>query len=319
MLSGNRRPRSSGRVKSLLSLLFGVTILILLLLVCACGTAEQSAGYRFTDAKGRTVTLSERPTRVVSLMGSYAEVWLNAGGTLVGVTADVEEENRFEVDESVAIVGSVKKPNLEMVISLNPDFVIMSPDIAGQVEAAATLENAQIPYAFFKTERFKDYLGMLRICCDLTGRDDLYKKNGLDVQQSIRAILESTDLQTHPKVLFLRVYSTGAKAKATDNMVTYMLEDFGCVNIAKQYPSLLEELSDEVIVREDPDFILATAMGDETQAQITFDALKSRPAWKDLSAIRNGANFMLPKNLFHYKPNARWGESYAYLKKILFK
>ena len=27
---------------------------------------------------------------------------------------------------------------------------------------------------------------------------------------------------------------------------------------------------------------------------------------------------LLPRELFHYKPNARWGESYAYLAKILY-
>jgi iron complex transport system substrate-binding protein len=34
--------------------------------------------------------------------------------------------------------------------------------------------------------------------------------------------------------------------------------------------------------------------------------------------VQNGRYTVLPKDLFHYKPNERWGESYAYLYEIIF-
>ena len=37
-----------------------------------------------------------------------------------------------------------------------------------------------------------------------------------------------------------------------------------------------------------------------------------------LTAVKQDRLILLPKELFHYKPNARWGESYAYLAKILY-
>ena len=53
-----------------------------------------------------------------------------------------------------------------------------------------------------------------------------------------------------------------------------------------------------------------------------LDALKkdlqSNPAWQDLKAVKNDRYIVLPKELFHYKPNAKWGESYAYLARILY-
>lgn len=36
---------------------------------------------------------------------------------------------------------------------------------------------------------FADYLRMLRACCDLTGREDLYKLNGTDVEGRIQKIV----------------------------------------------------------------------------------------------------------------------------------
>ena len=45
---------------------------------------------------------------------------------------------------------------------------------------------------------------------------------------------------------------------------------------------------------------------------------QSNPAWAGLTAVANDHYVVLPKELFHYKPNARWGESYAYLAEILY-
>ena len=46
--------------------------------------------------------------------------------------------------------------------------------------------------------------------------------------------------------------------------------------------------------------------------------IQQNPAWSSLSAVQNGRYVILPEDLFHYKPNKRWGESYGYLANILY-
>ena len=84
--------------------------------------------------------------------------------------------------------------------------------------------------------------------------------------------------------------------------------------------TLLDDLSLEVIVKSDPDFIFVTFMGaDEEKAhKVLDDTLLSNPAWSELSAVKNGRFVILPKQLFHYRPNAKWGEAYQQLADILF-
>ena len=98
-----------------------------------------------------------------------------------------------------------------------------------------------------------------------------------------------------------------------------MLEDFGLENILDKYDSLLEEISIEEIITADPDYIFVTTMGSDVQAALDNldSSLTSNPAWSGLTAIQNGEYFILPQELFHYKPNARWSESYAYLLDLL--
>jgi iron complex transport system substrate-binding protein len=56
---------------------------------------------------------------------------------------------------------------------------------------------------------------------------------------------------------------------------------------------------------------------DEALEQLA-GTLESSPAWRGLSAVKAGRSVVLPKDLFHLKPNARWAESYAILADILY-
>ena len=272
----------------------------------------------FTDALGYEVQLDSWE-RVVSLYGSFAETWMLAGGTLVGATSDAIEERELDLDDA-AIVGTVKSPNLEAIIAAEPDFVILAADIAGQADLHQALTDVGIPHAYYRTDTFDQYLAMLEQFCSLTGRDDLYQTNGLDVQAQIRQVLDAVKDQPQPTALLVRAYSSGAKAKGADNLAGVILEDLGADNLVSRYESLLEDLSLETIIAADPDFIFITTMGSGDEDAIAYmeQTFAQNPAWAGLSAVRNGRYLLLPRDLFHYKPNARWGESYAYLANILY-
>lgn len=165
-----------------------------------------------------------------------------------------------------------------------------------------------------------DYLSMLEQFCSLTGRDDLYEQNGLEVQAQIQQVLEQVEGREGPTVLLLRAYSTGAKAKGADNLAGVMLEDLGAENLVERYDSLLEEVSMEEVIAADPDYIFVVTMGSSQEKALEYmsEHFQSNPAWAGLTAVANDHYVVLPKELFHYKPNARWGESYAYLAEILY-
>ena len=288
---------------------------------CSAQTAEDATHtyFSFIDSIGNTVSLKDKPQSVISLVGSYAETWLLAGGELIGVTDDVISERSMDLPFGTNIVGTIKEPNVEDILALAPDFVLLSPDIESHVKISAILKKSDIPFAFFKVEHFEDYLNMLKVCTDITGNKELYEKNGIAVKKQIEEILTKIDQKNCPEILFLRAFSSGVKAKKDDNMACRILSDLGTVNIAAEHKSLLEELSMEEIIEEDPDYIFVVTMGDSEEALQTLkDGLQKNPAWRDLSAVRNNRYIVLPKDLFHYKPNARWGESYEYIAKILY-
>lgn len=303
-------------------------LLILLLLFSACKAAPESASSTaetsdrmLTDSLGNEAVLPNQP-RVISLYGSFAQCWLLSGGTLVGVTEDAVEEHGIETGGDITLVGSVKEPNLEQIAALSPDYVILSADLTQHLELDHALSDMQIPHGYFRMDTFEDYSVIMGKFCALNSDiDKTYKQYVTDVQAGIDAAKSETAeafSEEKPRVLLLRAYSTGVKAKTNDNLAGVILDELGAYNIAYDSPSLLEELSAEAIIAADPDFIFVTTMGSADAAKAyMLESIESNPAWAEMSAVKNGRYIFLPKDLFHYKPLNRWDESYAYLADCL--
>ncbi|MEG0753448.1 MAG: ABC transporter substrate-binding protein [Angelakisella sp.] len=282
-------------------------------------SSPAAASITFTDALGRTVTVNE-PRKVAAVNGSYAEVWLLAGGELAAVTEDAWYERSLALPEETVSLGAMKAPNMEQILAEGIDFVLLSSKVAEHVKLLDTLEAAGVSCAYFEVETFDDYLAMLKICTDITGKPEMYEANGTHVEERIQTAIARSEGKPSPTVLFIRAFSTGAKAKGSDNMTGIMLKELGCTNIADSETGLLEDVSIEKVIAEDPDYIFVVTMGESSEKAI--DALEknliSNPAWVGLSAVKNNRYVVLPKELFHYKPNARWGESYEMLADILY-
>lgn len=298
-----------------------LAILILCALLCSCAPVpETSVGYTFTDDLGRTVTVDD-PQRVACLLGSFADVWYLAGGQVIAAADDAWEDFALPLPEDAVNLGHTKELSLEALFAAEPDFVIASANTAGNVQWRETLEAAGISVAYFDVSDFGDYLKMLKICTDITGRADLYQKNGLDVQSQIdEAVEHSKERGTSPRVLYLRASASSIRAKnSRGSVLGEMLAALGCVNIADSDESLLENLSMEHILLEDPDFIFFVRLGDDaagTEARIG-QFMEENPAWASLTAVQEGRVCYLDKKLYNLKPNARWGEAYLELEAIL--
>lgn len=281
-------------------------------------------GYTFTDDLGREVTV-ENPERVAALLGSYADIWYLAGGEVIASADDAWDDFNLPMAETAVNLGMTKELSLEKLFEADPDLVLASSNTQGNVEWLETLEAAGITVAYFEVNDFEDYLGFLKICTEITGRDDLYEKNGLAIKDQIEAVkMESQKrIETSggaPTVLSLRASSTFIRAKnSKDNVLGEMLAALGCVNIADSDDSLLENLSMEHIIMEDPDYIFFIQQGDDaegTKANIE-SFIAENPAWSELTAVKNGRVYMLEKALYALKPNDRWGEAYEKLEGIL--
>lgn len=303
-----------------------VCIAILTGVLTACGSVKSTQNQEvvtFTDVLGREVSVPKEPERVVALIGSFADVWILAGGNLCAAAEDAWEDFELDLPDAVNI-GGAHSPNLELIFSADPDFVIASASTSSNVEMKETLEAAGITVAYFDVDDFEDYLAMLDVCTDITGRKDLYEKNGQEVQTRIEEIKRDMEEQSLPeerrKVLLLRAHSGSVKAKGSEGTILgEMLADLGCINIADSDASLLETLSIESIIRQKPYRIFVVTMGNDSQKALDnlYKMMDENPAWGSLEAVAEGRIHLMDRRLFHNKPNADWAVAYEKLSEIL--
>jgi len=284
--------------------------------------------YTFTDDLGNTVTV-DNPQRVVATMGSFAKIWELAGGTLVGASDDAYTYSGYQLQSpDITKVGDFTALDMETILSLNPDFVIMTgasagrPGMTAQTDYQATLQASGIPVAYFVVTTFQDYLRMLNTCCQITGRADLFQTNGSDVQNRINAIIANVPANaSDTRILLMTTYSGGTIVQNSTTQTGAILKDLGVTNIADENPSLLSNYSLEAVIESDPDYIfvvpMATNMADATT--LLDQATSDNPAWSQLRAVQDGHYIVLDPDRYQYKPNEKWDESYQELYDYLFK
>ena len=234
-----------------MALLLGLALL--LAAVGCAGEGQQDTAqsfYSFTDDAGRRVVLEEKPEKVAVLLSSYADIWQLAGGEMSATVGESVE--RGIAPEGVLLVdsGAGKTIDIELLLASEPDLVICSADLAGQIEAAEVLEEAGVAVAAFHVESFEDYLRVLKICTDLTENPGAYAAYGQAIQEQIQGAVaqaqEKAERQGKKRILFIRAGSSysATKAKTADNhFACRMLEELGAENIADQAQTLLEGLS----------------------------------------------------------------------------
>ena len=300
-------------------------LLLIACLLCGCAASSQPAvgsaeTITFTDDLGRTVTVSS-PERVACLLGSFAQVWQLAGGEVIATADDAWDDLKLELPEDCVNLGNTKELSLELLLSAQPDLILASANTRQNLEWMETLEAAGISTAYFDVSDFDDYLSVLKLCTDITGRSDLYETHGLAVQQQIQAVLEKAENRgTAPKVLCMRASASMVTVKnSEDNVLGEMLKSLGCVNIADSDSSLLENLSLEKILEEDPDSIFIVQRGDDAEGMKAYvqAMMQENPAWQELTAVKEDRLYFMDKNLYNLKPNHRWGEAYNQLEEIL--
>lgn len=301
--------------------IFAVVMCAALLLTGCQSSAPavlSDSGFAFTDNLGNEVHPGS-PSKVAVLSGSLAEIWLLAGGELAAVTHEAYTDRQFEVPAETVDIGKLTSPSVETMISLGVDFAVLSSELSEHRELSDTLENAGIKTAYIKVDSFPEYLSALKIFTSITGREDLYEKNGAEVEKQVKEVIASVPEGNKPTVLLLRSSSSSVHVKDSDSLTGAMLKDLGCENIADS-GIFGDKLSTEIILKSDPDYIFVTYMGsDESKARkMLEDTLMNNPAWSELTAVKNDRLIFLPKELFHYKPNAKWGEAYKQLAEILY-
>ncbi len=292
--------------------IFFTLLLIFLSPVFATQNLSQNA------LKQNLIEENKSPKSVVALSKSVAQMWLLVGGKLSGCTSDALELP--EINSDVSVVGTLTTTSLESIFSLNPDFVILTKDIPIHKNLKTNLENLDVQVYVVDVKSFSDYENVMKDFTSLTNRSDLYKKNVQDVKENFTKYIEKAKSKNPEKKLtyiFFRVSATKNKI-LKEHFANEIFQNLNLQNVISDKNSLTE-LNVESLLTYDPDIIFVVSQGNEKKAKDIFSQVfEKNPIWSQLSAVKNNQVYVLPKELFNYKPNNNWDKAYAYIFNLIY-
>ncbi len=272
--------------------------------------------FLLTSCASESTTKQVNSPKAVVIGSSLTDIWLLSGGEVIGTTSDAI--TRGLVDEDMTNVGTYNEPNVETILSLNPEIVILSSDMDKNMAIVPTLENAGIEVYAASYNSFDDYLTILEDFTTLNNNQEAYQTYGLDNQAKIDEYIDyASNLDTKDAIV-MRTSSSKLSVLSNDYFTVSIITDMNLNNIASNESSVLFDLNIEAIAKSDPYYIFITTMGnDSAGAMATLDDyIKNNPSWNNLTAVKENRIIYLDQELFHYKPNERWYEAYEYIYNV---
>lgn len=268
----------------------------------------------YVDALNREITIETKPEKVICLYGSFADLWYEAGGELVGV---IESSTLPEPAVDLPKVGKMSTPNIEAILALEPDLVIIRAGYSKQEELLNIFEASNINVYAANYNNFDETMTTFKNFCYINENEKVYEEKSQPLVDGIKAL---TDVEHDFSYLLLFASSKSISAK-DDNITAGIISNMGGSNIASNYSIADEEskqFSFEKILELDPTYIFVQTMGtvEDAKARLEEDVI-SNPAWASLTAVQEGRFIYLPKELFLYKPNMKYLEAYQYISDIL--
>ena len=244
-----------------------------------------------TDDAGRSVTVARRPQRIVSLAPSNTEILyaLNLGDRVVGVD---QFSNYPPAAQSKPKIGSYSAANLEQVVSREPDLILAAgitrPDVltalASRGLAVIVLNPTDLPGVLTN-------ISLVGQIADVNA--DAARLRG-SLEARIATVTERVRGTTTKPRAFVEIDPTLFFSVGPKSFVDDLIARAGGTNIAADTGTPYPQLSQEQILARDPEVIL---LADGSQG-VTPEAVKTRPGWGNVSAVKTGRIVVLDEDVF---------------------
>jgi iron complex transport system substrate-binding protein len=277
------------------------------------------------------------PERIVSLSPSNTEILfaVGAGDKVVGVTDycnyPTELEARIETDE-IAKVGGYWNPSVETIASLKPDLVLVSTAQCTvktnncktncsrrcelTIKVANRLKGLGLNVLTLAPHSMNDVLDEILLVGKATGNSAQAVNLVKNLRQRIDTVVaNSKTLSDKPKVYF-EVWNNPYISVNSGTWIGNLISLAGGANVFGKAVSEWPIIQSEDIIQRNPDVMVFPVIPDVPRFWGSFEAVKKRPGWKKINAVRNGSLYELPRDCIS-RPGPRLVESLERLVEMI--
>ena len=261
-----------------------------------------------TDDVGRKVEVPSNPKRIVSLAPSVTEILfaLGLGDKIVGVTQFSDYPSGTALKEKI---GTYIRPNIEKIVSLNPDLIIATAD-GNPREAVEQLEKLGLSIFTIFPEEINDIYHNMKDIGLITGKKEEGVALAESLEKRINEIADAVKGLKKPKVFFqigTRPLYTAGKGTFIDRLITLA----GGVNIVDAGTIRYPAYSIERIIADGPDVMLWGIMNKSEK-----DARNFWERWQTIPAVGNDRIYLVDPDTTN-RPSPRLADGLELIARLL--
>jgi iron complex transport system substrate-binding protein len=256
------------------------------------------------DDFGRYVTIPNFPYRIVSLAPSATEILfaIGAGTKVVGVTeyCDYPPEVLNLVEKNiVSVIGGFKNPNIEAIISLQPDLVIAATTV--QYEIIQNLESKGVIVVGLNPKNIEQILSNI----DLIGLATDHIENSEKLSYSLRKRMEYISYRIEKTSYRPRVYyelwDDPLMTIGPGTWIDEIIRLGGGINIFNDSKTPYPTINFEVVIERNPELIIIPL---QYMGTISVEDFKARPGWSSIEAVEEGRVYEVDEDIL-VRPSPR--------------
>jgi iron complex transport system substrate-binding protein len=321
MLIGGIMPKL--KQKSLTALL-AVVILGVAVALCGCvdqyqGSAGAGAGSGASAAAGATQAAdgdAGSQVRLVATSPAVAQICARLDLELVGVCET--SSTLPEQYQDLPTIGTAMSPDMEILASLQPDYVISPNSLQSDLQpkyAAANLASL-----FLDLKSVEGMYASIQALGEKFDRAEQAADMLAEFDEFMQSYKEATAGKDAPRVLVLMGLPGSYIVATESSYVGNLVKLAGGENIYGDGDGeeFLTANTEDMLAKE-PDVILraAHALPDQV-TQMFAEEFETNDIWKHFAAVQNGRVFDLDSSLFNMSANFSYSDALASLQPMLY-
>ena len=297
-----------------------LTVLLSLpLLLSAEMISETAETLSFRQRNGETVTVHKRPKRAVVLHISLTGIWYAAGGKAVARPHAPRLRVLPEAARDLPDVGNYYNPDMEKLLSLNPDLVLLHSKRGKHWEIQKLLRAAGVESVCVDYANYDDFLRLLDFFARLNGNPPEALSLRKRISDEVDALCRVSG--SHGKTSFICMIASGEGflSETPRGNTANMAARLGAHNVVPDASPVRVKFSMEQLMIADPDVIFLLRTGSDGKSSPEVRAgLDKRMEWRNLKAVRNNRVYALEPEMFLYLPGERYPEAFRRVAECLY-
>lgn len=279
-------------------IVIGLLLAAILLTGCTAGVKTTYAEDYFakvTDDLDREVVIDNKPQRIISLAPSHTETLfaLGAGNRVVGVTeyADYPQEAK-----KINKVGTIKEPNVEKIIQLQPDLVLAAGITPKEV--ITRLSELGIDVVGLNPIDVSEIIESISLIGKVTGQteeaDRITTKMRNKVEEITETVEKNIEDDQRPEV-FYEIWRKPLYTAGPETFIDNLIHLAGGVNIAHQAEGMWPQYNFEVLLAKNPEVYISSQHS--WKHQVSKESILQRQKFQEIKAMKTERVYIIDQDI----------------------